>query len=168
MLKDESLLVNILASNNCLQLQKHLPKWCQHFVKTRWWLFVKKVKILSSLEYLIRDASFLLSEFRLSWSPNSLHFYLFSPFWRLLAQIYAPFQTFQAFSFRSAYIPDPIMFKSCKLVERTLTKELQMEFPTSDVSICNGDMKYPIRTSTFHMDVCVQALSCCYYYYCLQ
>ena len=31
-----------------------------------------------------------------------------------------------------------------------LIKELQMTFQTSDVSICNGNIKYPIETSTFH------------------
>ena len=33
---------------------------------------------------------------------------------------------------------------------QTLIKELQMTFQTSDVSICNGNMKNPIETSTFH------------------
>ena len=33
---------------------------------------------------------------------------------------------------------------------QTLAKELQMAFQTSDVSICNGNIKYPIETSTFH------------------
>ena len=32
---------------------------------------------------------------------------------------------------------------------QTLIKELQMTFQTSDVSICNGNMKYPIETLTF-------------------
>ena len=31
---------------------------------------------------------------------------------------------------------------------------------TSDVSICNGNKKYPIGTLTFYMDFCIQALSC--------
>ena len=44
----------------------------------------------------------------------------------------------------------PIMFKFCKPVAQTLIKELQMTFQTSDVSICNGNIKYPIETSTFH------------------
>ena len=30
--------------------------------------------------------------------------------------------------------------------------ELQMEFQTSDVNICNGNKKYPIGTSTFYKD----------------
>ena len=33
---------------------------------------------------------------------------------------------------------------------QTLIKELQMIFQTSNVSICNGNMKYPIETSVFH------------------
>ena len=32
--------------------------------------------------------------------------FIFSPFWRILAQIYMLFQAFQAIFFRSAYIPD--------------------------------------------------------------
>ena len=41
-------------------------------------------------------------------------------------------------------------FASLEAVAQTLIKELQMTFQTSDVSICNGNMKYPIETSTFH------------------
>ena len=33
---------------------------------------------------------------------------------------------------------------------QTLIKELQMTFQTSDVSICTGNMEYPMETSTFH------------------
>ena len=33
---------------------------------------------------------------------------------------------------------------------QTPIKELQMTFQTSDVNICNGNMKHPIETSTFH------------------
>ena len=36
----------------------------------------------------------------------------------------------------------PKMFKFCKPVAQTLTKELQITFQTSNVSICNGNMKY--------------------------
>ena len=32
-----------------------------------------------------------------------------------------------------------------------------MEFQTSDVNIRNGNKKYPIETSFFHTDFCVQA-----------
>ena len=42
------------------------------------------------------------------------------------------------------------MFKFCYPVAQTLIKELQMTFQTSDVSICNDDMEYPIETPTFH------------------
>ena len=42
----------------------------------------------------------------------------------------------------------PIMVKFCKPVAQTLIKDLQMTFQTSDVSICNGNMKYPIETSS--------------------
>ena len=42
------------------------------------------------------------------------------------------------------------IFKFCKPVAQTLIKELQMTFQTSNVSICNGNMKYPIETSAFH------------------
>ena len=35
-----------------------------------------------------------------------------------------------------------------------------MEFPTFDISICNGNKKYPAGTSTFYSDFSVQALSC--------
>ena len=50
-LKDGSLLINTLASNICFKLQKHVPKWRRRFVKNSWRLFVKKLKILSSLDY---------------------------------------------------------------------------------------------------------------------
>ena len=36
--------------------------------------------------------------------------------------------------------------------------ELQMEFQTSDVSICNGNKKYPIGASTFYTDFSEQVL----------
>ena len=42
------------------------------------------------------------------------------------------------------------MFKFYKPVAQTLIKELKMTFQTSDVSICNDNIKYPIETSTFH------------------
>ena len=41
---------------------------------------------------------------------------------------------------------------------QTLNKEFQMIFLASDANICNGYMKYHIRTSTFHVRFCVQAL----------
>ena len=47
----------------------------------------------------------------------------------------------------------------------TNTKELQMTFQTFDVSICNGNMKYPVGTSTFRTKFCVQALPCFYCFY---
>ena len=43
----------------------------------------------------------------------------------------------------------PIVFKFCLPVAQTLIKELQMTFQTYDVNIWNGNMKYPIETSTF-------------------
>ena len=46
--------------------------------------------------------------------------------------------------------------------------ELQIKFQISDVSIYNGNKKYPIGTSTFYPDFCVQALlsfhCCCWQY----
>ena len=42
------------------------------------------------------------------------------------------------------------MFKFCYPVAQTLIMELQMTFQTSDVSISNRNMKYPIEKSTFH------------------
>ena len=42
----------------------------------------------------------------------------------------------------------------------TLITELKMEFQTFNVSICNGNKKYPIGTLTFYTDFCAQALSC--------
>ena len=39
-----------------------------------------------------------------------------------------------------------------------LTKELQMIFQTSDVGICNSNMKDPIVKSNFHIEIYVQAL----------
>ena len=38
------------------------------------------------------------------------------------------------------------MFKFCYPVAQTLIKELQMTLQTSDVSIYNRNMKYPIET----------------------
>ena len=38
-------------------------------------------------------------------------------------------------------------FQLCPMAQ-TLIKELQMEFHTSDVSTCNGNIKYPNGTST--------------------
>ena len=43
-LKDESLLINIYASNNFFQQQEHLPKLHRRFVKNKWRLFDKELK----------------------------------------------------------------------------------------------------------------------------
>ena len=52
-LKDGSLLINTLASNICFSYRKNVPKWHRRFVKNSWRLFVKKLKILSSSDFLI-------------------------------------------------------------------------------------------------------------------
>ena len=41
-------------------------------------------------------------------------------------------------------------FSNFARVAQTFINELQMTFQTYDVSIWNGNMKYPIETSTFH------------------
>ena len=46
----------------------------------------------------------------------------------------------------------------CKPVEQTLIKELRMTFQTPGVNICNGNMKYPIKTSNFYTKFCDEAL----------
>ena len=42
------------------------------------------------------------------------------------------------------------MFKFCWAAAQILVKELQMIFQTSNVSICNGNIKDPIGPSNFH------------------
>ena len=94
-LKDGSLFINTLASNICFSYRNMFQNGVGALSKIVDAFFVKKLKILSSSDYLK-------------------------------------------------------MFKFCLPVAETHIKELQMTFQTSDVSICNGNMKYPIETSTFH------------------
>ena len=62
-------------------------------------------------------------------------------------------------------IGNTFLSKSSKLqLARTPVKELQMEFQTSDVIICNGNMKCPIGISTFRTDFYVQVFSCSHCY----
>ena len=64
-------------------------------------------------------------------------------------------------------ISDAFLSKTSKFIQFGLSDNiqiLQMKFQTSDVNICNGNMKYPIGTLTFHTDFCVQALSCFHCY----
>ena len=42
------------------------------------------------------------------------------------------------------------MFKFCKLAAKTPIMELQIEFQTSDVRICNGSKKYFIGRTFLH------------------
>ena len=42
------------------------------------------------------------------------------------------------------------MIEFCKPVAQILIKELLMIFHTSDISICNSNIKDPIGTSTFY------------------
>ena len=52
-------------------------------------------------------------------------------------------------SFKVIYCLDPIMFKFCYPVTYSLNTELQTEFQTFEVSICNGNKKLSIGSSTF-------------------
>ena len=46
--------LNIVVSQQLFQLQKHLPKWRQGFVKKQLNIFVKKLMILGSLDHSIQ------------------------------------------------------------------------------------------------------------------
>ena len=68
---------------------------------------------------------------------------------------------FSAKSWKISFCSDfPIMINLCWFVSLTLITDLQFEFRTFDISICNGNNKQPIGTSTFYTEFFVQALSC--------
>ena len=60
----------------------------------------------------------------------------------------------------SSYLDYPIIFNFASLWHRHLLWTYKWNFKLSMSAVCNGEKKYPIGTSIFYTDFCVEVLSC--------